>query len=352
MGDISRYTHLTIPANELLNALTVKVDRKDMPATSAMRQFQEAFGDQYKGYIGGGLRAIMAGDVEKSTISFVRALNAIGRRNSGAILALSPSAILQNRYGGMANMAAWLRARLPQDRAAAVAGAFMRIGALPQGLKGAEVKALMENGYLSDRWSGKSLRLALLGGEESISNLRMFREFDRWSDKLNRPLVAREMANSVAAFKALTQNGFSAEEAVALVKPGDWLDFGACFSQPDVFDRALAARKDQLRDVRIRNCLSMKPRAFLEQDPEGAHFACYNWHFSGYDRRKHDQGLVNYLPCHLGEIPDYYRRFLPRTDIAVLRAAPMDAEGYFNLGPVSIWHPAIVETAKTLIIET
>ena len=114
----------------------------------------------------------------------------------------------------------------------------------------------------------------------------------------------------------------SAEEAAALVKPGYWLDFGACFNQPDVFDRALAARKDTLRDVRIRNCLSMKPRAFLEQDPEGAHFACYNWHFSGYDRRKHDQALVNYLPCHLGEIPDYYRRFIPRTDIAVLRAAP------------------------------
>jgi acyl-CoA hydrolase len=144
----------------------------------------------------------------------------------------------------------------------------------------------------------------------------------------------------------------SAEEAAALVNPGDWLDFGAGFNQPDVFDRALAARKASLRDVRIRNCLSMKPRAFLEQDPEGAHFACYNWHFSGYDRRKHDQGLVNYLPCHLGEIPDYYRRFIPRTDIAVLRAAPMDTEGYFNLGPVNIWHPAIVETAKTLIIET
>ena len=68
----------------------------------------------------------------------------------------------------------------------------------------------------------------------------------------------------------------SAEEAAALVKPGDWLDFGAGFNQPDVFDRALAARKASLRDVRIRNCLSMKPRAFLEQDLEGAHFACYN----------------------------------------------------------------------------
>ena len=97
----------------------------------------------------------------------------------------------------------------------------------------------------------------------------------------------RRLDGVLGAF-AMAKNAHvvSAEEAAALVKPGYWLDFGACFNQPDVFDRALAARKDTLRDVRIRNCLSMKPRAFLEQDPEGVHFACYNWHFSGYDRRK------------------------------------------------------------------
>jgi len=53
----------------------------------------------------------------------------------------------------------------------------------------------------------------------------------------------------------MTKNAhvISAEEAVALVKPGDWFEFGAGFNQPDVFDRALAARQETLRDVRIRN---------------------------------------------------------------------------------------------------
>jgi acyl-CoA hydrolase len=141
------------------------------------------------------------------------------------------------------------------------------------------------------------------------------------------------------------------EAAAALVRSGDWLDYGATFNQPDAFDRALAARKSELRNVSIRNCLSMRPRAVLEADPERAHFACYNWHFSGYDRKKHDAGLCHYIPCHLGEIPDYYRRFIERVDIAILKAAPMDAEGYFNLGPVSIWHPAVIERAHTLILE-
>jgi hypothetical protein len=222
IGDISRYTYLTIPANEMLNAFTTSIKRGDTGPdnTTALRQFQLAFGDQYKGYIGNGLRAIMAGEVEKPDSGILRGIQKIGRRISGSTLALSASAILQNRYGGMANMAAWLRSRLPGDqkRLAQVASDFARIGILPQGLKGPEVKALLENGYLDDRWSGQSLRLALMGGDMDVSNWRVMREFASWTDKLNRPLVAREMAVSVAAYKALLKNGFTSEEAVDLVE--------------------------------------------------------------------------------------------------------------------------------------
>jgi acyl-CoA hydrolase len=142
------------------------------------------------------------------------------------------------------------------------------------------------------------------------------------------------------------------EEAAALVRPGDWLDYTTGFNQPDLFDRALAARAGELRDVSIRNCLTMRPRAVLEADPEGRAFHVFNWHFSGYDRRQHDAGRVAYIPCNLGEIPDYYRRFVDRVDIAVMKAAPMDADGFFNIGPLCLWHPAVIERAKVLAIET
>ena len=36
----------------------------------------------------------------------------------------------------------------------------------------------------------------------------------------------------------------SAEEAARLVKSGDWIDYGMTVLQPDVFDKALAARRD------------------------------------------------------------------------------------------------------------
>jgi acyl-CoA hydrolase len=143
----------------------------------------------------------------------------------------------------------------------------------------------------------------------------------------------------------------SAEEAVSFVKSGMWLDYGVTHCQPDVFDKGLAARKEELENVKIRSCLSMRPRAVVEEDPEGNHFHLFSWHFSGYDRRKHDAGLCNYIPLNLGEVPDYYRRFLDPVDIAILKTCPMDDGGYFNFGPANVWHRAVIERSKLVIVE-
>src|ERR1035441_9025790 len=80
------------------------------------------------------------------------------------------------------------------------------------------------------------------------------------------------------------------------VRSGMWLDYGAGLGQPDVFDKALAARGESLENVKIRSCLSMRPRAVAEGDPRGNHFFLFSWHFSGYDRKRHDAGRCNYMP--------------------------------------------------------
>ncbi len=143
----------------------------------------------------------------------------------------------------------------------------------------------------------------------------------------------------------------SAEHAAGLVTSGMWLDYGMNLCQPDVFDAALAARVKELQRVKIRACLSTRPRAVLEADPEGAHFFWVNLHFSGYDRRKHDAGICNYLPVNLGEIPDYYRRFIDPVDMVILKTCPMDKDGYFNFGPSNAYIGAIVERARLVVVE-
>ncbi len=156
------------------------------------------------------------------------------------------------------------------------------------------------------------------------------------------------MAARVAHAVALK---ISAEEAAGLVRSGMWLDYGVALCQPDVFDKALAQRAAELADVKFRSCLTVKPRAVLEADPDGQHFHFFSWHFSGYDRKKHDASRCHYIPLNLGEVPDYYRRFIDPVDIVILKTCPLDDKGFFNFSAANLWHRAVVERAKTVIVE-
>jgi acyl-CoA hydrolase len=156
-------------------------------------------------------------------------------------------------------------------------------------------------------------------------------------------------ARRVAAAPAQT---ISADQAAGLVRSGMWLDYGTGLCQPDAFDRALGARMQDVSNLKIRHCLTMRPRAVLDADPDAQHVHTFSLHFSGYDRRKHDEGRCQYIPVNLGEIPDYYRRFMPPSDVAVFKTCPMDDGGFFNLSASNLWHRAIVERARTVIVET
>ena len=44
----------------------------------------------------------------------------------------------------------------------------------------------------------------------------------------------------------------TAEEAVKVIKSGDWVDYGFCNTHPHVLDEALARRAPELEDVKHR----------------------------------------------------------------------------------------------------
>ena len=144
----------------------------------------------------------------------------------------------------------------------------------------------------------------------------------------------------------------SPDAAAALVKSGDWVDYGFGMGQPDRFDRALAARASELHGVKIRAALTLRPRAVLDADPDAEHFLWFSWHFSGYDRMQHDAGRCNYIPLNFGEAPDYYRRFIEPVDVVCIKTTPMDEHGYFNFGGSVSYHKALTERAKILVVET
>ncbi len=142
----------------------------------------------------------------------------------------------------------------------------------------------------------------------------------------------------------------SAEDAVLLVKSGDWVDYGSNNSKPILLDEALARRRDELRCVKIRGNLTPGPLAVVECDPEMEHFVYNTWHCSGYERRLCDAGRAFFTPMIFRNLAWYYRTQL-RVNVAMLCVSPMDSHGYFSFGGATGVCRAIAETADVVILE-
>ena len=125
----------------------------------------------------------------------------------------------------------------------------------------------------------------------------------------------------------------SAAEAAAVVKSGDWVDYGWCVATPQAIDEALAARIGELEDGNFRGGILMRaPEIFKVPEPE-KHFAWNSWHMSGIERHAVNSGLAFYAPIRYSELPRYYRENVGPIDVAYFQVAPMDEHGFFNFGP-------------------
>lgn len=145
----------------------------------------------------------------------------------------------------------------------------------------------------------------------------------------------------------------SADEAVKLVQSGDWVDYGWCTGTPEVLDEALAKRTDELKDVKLRGGILLKPLKVFEREDAAEHFCWNSWHMGGYERKLIAKGCSYYAPIRYSELPRYYRD-LPEEDrdaVAMLQVAPMDKHGFFNFGPNASHLGAVCETAKHIIVE-
>ena len=140
------------------------------------------------------------------------------------------------------------------------------------------------------------------------------------------------------------------EEAVKLVKDGDWVDYSVGIGFPVLLDAALAKRKDELRDIKIRGSLAMQPIQAVEQDRERRTFTYNSWHCSGYERKLCDEGLCNYIPMIFRSMASYYRRYLT-VNVAMISVAPMDSKGFFNFSMVNCTTRAILDAADLIILE-
>ena len=143
----------------------------------------------------------------------------------------------------------------------------------------------------------------------------------------------------------------TAEEAVKVIKSGDWVDYGFCNTHPHVLDEALARRAPELEDVKVRGGIALwRPAIFDIEDP--VHHIIYNSHHTGGFERKHiETGACFYEPMRYSELPRYYYDHINPPDVAMIQVGPMDKHGYFNFGVSASHMKAICDTAKILIVE-
>ncbi len=143
----------------------------------------------------------------------------------------------------------------------------------------------------------------------------------------------------------------TAEQAVAGIKSGDWVDYGWCTGTPVALDKALAARYEELQDVNVRGGVLLAPLAIAQVPNAAEHFTWNSWHMTGVERKMIKQGMAFYAPIRYSELPRYYRDHIIPDDYALIQVAPMDEHGFFNFGPQASHLAAICETAKHVVVE-
>ena len=72
---------------------------------------------------------------------------------------------------------------------------------------------------------------------------------------------------------------------------------------------------------------------------------------TGIERKSIADGIGFYAPIRYSELPRYYRDLPDPVDVAMIRVAPMDSEGYFNFGPSASHLADMCSRAKKIVVE-
>lgn len=147
------------------------------------------------------------------------------------------------------------------------------------------------------------------------------------------------------------QKRTTAEQAVKVVKSGDWVDYGWCTGTPVALDKALAARMDELHDINFRGGILMwQPEVFKIPDVTDR-ITWNSWHMGGIERKACMAGFGYYGALRYSELPRWYRENVEKVNVTMIQVAPMDAHGYFSFGPNASHLKAVCDVSDVVIVE-
>lgn len=139
-------------------------------------------------------------------------------------------------------------------------------------------------------------------------------------------------------------------EAVTAIQSGNRVFVHSVAQTPHVLIRAMVDRAPELRNVEICHIHTEGPLPYLE--PQYRESFRPNSFFIGANMRKQlAQGIGDYVPIFLSEIPLLFKRRILPIDVALIQVSPPDAHGYCSLGPSVDVSLAAIRSAKYVIAQ-
>lgn len=144
----------------------------------------------------------------------------------------------------------------------------------------------------------------------------------------------------------------TAEEAVAMIKPGDKVVLTHSVSEPMYLVDAMVAnaKKNGYKDVQISTMVSLGKGEYTH--PEYKDCFKYNgWFLSACTRKCVAEGYGDFSPVFFHEVPNYIRKGLFPVDVCMASVTPPDKNGYCSIGVSSDYSYQAAKSAKLLIVQ-
>jgi acyl-CoA hydrolase len=145
-------------------------------------------------------------------------------------------------------------------------------------------------------------------------------------------------------------NYLSATEAVKVIKSGDTVFIHGVAQAPQLLIDAMVARAPELENVRIVHIHHEAEAPYVKPEYEGI-FRCESFFVGANVRKATMQGLADYIPVFLSEIPGLIRKGIVNIDVALMNVSPPDKHGYVSLGSSVDMAVAAVQCAKHVIAQ-
>ncbi|RPI24180.1 MAG: acetyl-CoA hydrolase/transferase family protein [Acidobacteria bacterium] len=142
----------------------------------------------------------------------------------------------------------------------------------------------------------------------------------------------------------------TAEEAVSVIQSGQRLFISGNASAPYLLLRALAKRKDELRDVELAHGLMLGEDPLSKPEMEGI-FRHNSLFVGSADREAVNAGRADYVPVFLSEIPALFSSGLMPVDVALIQVSPADEHGFVSLGTEVLTSKCVVQAARISVAQ-